>query len=176
MIHKQLATAWTESPRRDGPVLGIKPPTSQPPFSAWCWSEEPRGPYEQRAGWTSCLCWKGLDLESVVTEEQVIRLDKSKLPCMAAAIEATSPAHTSGASAEGLPPLLSYLPGSPASHFCSTKLQAGSKLCFEGLLPVAWEVSEEWCWHDSGQGRVFQVDLPLGVGRGPSHISPVYLA
>lgn len=72
--------------------------------------------------------------------------------------------------------LLSYPESSPASPFCSTKLQAGSKLCFQGLLPVAWEVSEEWGWHDSGWGRVFQVDLPLGVGGGQSHISLLYLA
>lgn len=75
-------------------LLSNHPPASH--LSAWCWSEEPIGPCEQRAGQTSYLCWKGLDLESVVTAEQVIRLDKSKLPCMAAAIEATSPPHIRG--------------------------------------------------------------------------------
>lgn len=65
MVGKQLATAWTESPMRGGPVLGIKPPTSQLPFSAWCQSEEPRGPCGQRAGCTSCLCWKGLQTGSL---------------------------------------------------------------------------------------------------------------
>lgn len=66
----------------------------------------------------------------------MIRLVTSKLHCMAAA-EATSPQHTSGTSAECLPPLLNYLPGSPDSHVHSTKLQARSKLHFEDLLPVA---------------------------------------
>lgn len=65
------------------------------------------------------------------------RLVTSKLHCMAAAVEATSPQHTSGTSAECLPPLLNYLPGSPDSHVRSTKLQARSKLHFEDLLPVA---------------------------------------
>lgn len=67
----------------------------------------------------------------------MIRLVASKLHCMAAAVEATSPQHTSGTRAECLPPLLNYLPGSPDSHVCSTKLQARSKLHFEDLLPVA---------------------------------------
>lgn len=64
-------------------------------------------------------------------------MDKSKLRCMAAAIEATSApthTHTSGTSAEHLPPLLSYLPSSPASHFSSTQLQA-SVLEVSCLLP-----------------------------------------
>lgn len=76
----------------------------------------------------------------------MIRLDKSKLRCVAAAIESTTLPHTPGTSAECLLPPLSYLPSSPASHFCSTQLQARSKLCFGGLLPVAWEVSEKWDW------------------------------
>lgn len=38
------------------------------------------------------------DREAVVTE-QMIKLDKSKLPCIAAAVKVTSP-HTHGASAE----------------------------------------------------------------------------
>lgn len=36
VVRKQLATAWTESPLIQ----------NQPPFSAWCQSEEPRGPCE----------------------------------------------------------------------------------------------------------------------------------
>lgn len=61
-------------------------------------------------------------------------MDKSKLRCMAADIEATNAPHTSGTSAEHLPPLLSYLPSSPASHFSSTQLQA-SVLEVSCLLP-----------------------------------------
>lgn len=42
---------------------------NQPPFSAWCQSEEPRGPCEQRAGYASCLCWKGLQTRRPWSEE-----------------------------------------------------------------------------------------------------------
>lgn len=58
------------------------------------------------------------------------KLDKSKLCCMASAVEAASP-HTWGPARRS-----ACQPGSPANHFCSTELQAGSKLCFGGLLPV----------------------------------------
>lgn len=58
-------------------MLGVRPPTSQPPFSAWCQSEEPRGPYGQGAGCTSCLCWEGLQPRAVVTGAQMTKLDKS---------------------------------------------------------------------------------------------------
>lgn len=60
VLHKQLATAWTEGPRREGPVLDIKPATRQPPFSASCQSGEPRGLCERGAGCASCLCRKEL--------------------------------------------------------------------------------------------------------------------
>lgn len=75
--------------------------------------------------------------EGHVGGEQVIRLVTSRLHCMAAAVEATSPPHTSGTSVECPPSLLSYLPSPPDSHVRSTKLQARSKLRFEDLLPVA---------------------------------------
>lgn len=90
--------------------------------------------------------------------------DESKLHPTAATTEATSPPTHRGAVRGACPALLSYYPGSPASRFCSTKLQAGSKLCF---LSVVWEVSESWGWGGSGWGRVFQVELPLGIGKQP---------
>lgn len=73
----------------------------------------------------------------------MIRLVTSKLHCMAAAVEATSPQHTSGTSAECPPPLLNYLPGSPDSHVHSTKLQARSKLHLKTscLLPERFQRS-----------------------------------
>lgn len=42
---------------------------NQPPFSAWRQSEEPRGPCEQRAGYASCLCRKGLQTRRPWSEE-----------------------------------------------------------------------------------------------------------
>lgn len=73
----------------------------------------------------------------------MIRLVTSRLHCMAAAVEATSPQHTSGTSAECPPPLLNYLPGSPDSHVRSTKLQARSKLHLKTscLLPERFQRS-----------------------------------
>lgn len=44
VVRKQLATAWTESPRREEKALSLI--QNQPPFSAGCQSEEPRGPCE----------------------------------------------------------------------------------------------------------------------------------
>lgn len=94
----------------------------------------------------------------------MIRLDEFRLHPMAATTEDTSPPHTPRTNAEHLPSPLELSSKFP-SHFCSTKLQAGSKLCFVGLS-VAWEVSERWGWGGSGWGWVFQVELPLGVGKG----------
>lgn len=131
MVGKQLATTWTEPQALS--LVSNHPPVSR----LLCLVPVRRGP---RALWAESRLDKlpllegTPDLEAVVTGEQMTGMDKSKLRCMAAAIEATSAPHTSGTRAEHLPPLLSYLPSSPASHFCSTRLQA-SVLEVSCLLP-----------------------------------------
>lgn len=72
----------------------------------------------------------------------MIRLVTSKLHCMPAAVEATSPQHTSGTSAECLPPLLNYLPGSPVmSVVLSSKPEVSCILKTSCLLPERFQRS-----------------------------------
>lgn len=98
----------------------------------------------------------------------MIRLVTSKLHCMAAAVEATSPPHTSGTSVECPPPLLSYLPSSPDGHghVRSTKLQTRScvlktsclVLRFQrsgaGVMVAVGRFSRRTCPSDGAEGSV----------------------